>query len=245
MPVLLKGLTVAAVVATTGGAAAEINHVSKPDSPAPKAQAVRHATATLSPTAPALKPAPTRLPSTSSTHRAHFAKVRFTNTTARTRGVGAIVPRAQATLPLPVAAAPAPVPTLAPTQQQPVAVSAPAVTKTPVQTVKAKLTDLRQQVLDAVSQAQATAASGAAGALDLATKTLESTIGSLRPTIERLLASVGLKLPTTVSAPSSSTPTATTTSSSPSLPELVLAPVQQVLSGVDSLLSQLFGRSRG
>ncbi len=60
MPVFLKGVTVAAVVATAGGAAAEIKHVTKPDSPAAQAQAARKAAAASSPTAPALKPAAMR-----------------------------------------------------------------------------------------------------------------------------------------------------------------------------------------
>jgi RNA polymerase sigma factor (sigma-70 family) len=244
MPVLLKGLTVAAVVATTGGAAAEIKHVAKPDSPAPKTQAARPATqsAAAAPiAAAALKRATVRASAKPSTHRAQPATVSSSPGTVRTRSLSgtAVAPRTPAPAAAPVVVPPPAVRTPAAQQQQ----APPAFKKTPEQSVGVKLTDYRQQMADALAQAQATAASGKPGALDLAVTTLQSTLGSVGPMIDRLLASVGLKLPTTVSTPAATTNQPTTSTSSPSLPNIVLAPVQQVLSGVDSLLSQMFGRT--
>jgi hypothetical protein len=66
---------------------------------------------------------------------------------------------------------------------------------------------------------------------------VQGTLGALRPAIERILARVGLKLPQAAATPAPATP-------SPSLPA-VMAPVQQMLDGVDSMLSKLFGRRVG
>jgi RNA polymerase sigma factor (sigma-70 family) len=240
MPVLLKGLTVAAVVATTGGAAAEIKHVAKPDAPAPRTQAARPASVAASPTAVPTSAKPVRvIPSTSSSRPAR-ATVRSTRGSVRTNSLSgtAVAPRrAAVATPHPVVRTPAPTPTA--TQHQ---TSTPTVEKTPAPAAKQKLTDLREQVLAALQQAQAIATSGTSGAIDLATKTLQSTLGALSPSIDRLLASFGLTFPEFVATPTTST---TTTTAAPSLPQTVLAPVQQILSGVDSLLAKLFGRTSG
>ena len=111
-----------------------------------------------------------------------------------------------------------------------------------MQQAKAKLTDLRQQVLDAVQHAQAIAQGGASGAVALATSTLQSTLaGAAARRSTSVLASFGLKLPENVATPVAPT----TAPSAPSLPTTVLAPVQSILNGVDSLLSQLLGRRAG
>ncbi|HTN23996.1 MAG TPA: RNA polymerase sigma factor [Solirubrobacteraceae bacterium] len=240
MPVLLKGLTVAAVVATTGGAAAEIKHVSKPHAPAPKTQAaVPRATPAASPTAAALAPKAIRIslkaaPTKVRARAAHASSSR--GSVGSTSLAGAIVTRRGSVATAPVVAPPAPTPTV--TQHQP----APEIKKAPVQAVKSKLTDFRQQVLDAVANAQTIAQSGTSGALALATSTLQSTLAGLGTTIDKVLAQFGLKLPETVATPTAPT---TTTPSAPSLPTTVLAPVQSLLNGVDSLLSQLLGRRAG
>ncbi len=241
MPVLLKGLTVAAVVATTGGAAAEIKHVSKPAAPAPRTQAAVHrATPAASPTAAALAPKALRIsleaPGKTRARAAHARSSR--GSAGSTSLTGAIVTRhdAVATQPVPVVATPAPSPAAATEHQQ-----APAIKHAPVQQAKAKLTDLRQQVLDAVQHAQAIAQGGASGAVALATSTLQSTLAGLGTTIDKVLASFGLKLPENVATPVAPT----TAPSAPSLPTTVLAPVQSILNGVDSLLSQLLGRRAG
>jgi hypothetical protein len=143
-----------------------------------------------------------------------------------------------------VATSPAPVvriPTHAsPATHQP-APTASAVLKAPAQNAKTKLADLRDQVLAAVQQAQGIAAAGTTGAIELATTTLNSSLAALGTTIDKVLASFGLKLPETAASPA----TPTTTAAAPSLPAIVLAPVQQVLSGVDALLSQLLHRRAG
>ena len=244
MPVLLKGLTVAAVVATTGGAAAEIKHVAKPASPAPRSQAARPAAvASTSPTAIATIARTVRASSSSkSTSQRSRAAVRSIRGRASSRSVTgvAVVQREPVATPQPPVAAPA----LAPSAQQAPA-AAPAAKKTPSQTVEQKLTGLRQQVLDAVADAQAIAAGGTAGAIDLATKSLEDTLGALRPTIDRVLASIGLKLPESASTPVAPVTTPATSSPAPALPSIVLAPVQQILGGVDSLLGKLLHRTSG
>jgi hypothetical protein len=139
-----------------------------------------------------------------------------------------------------------PTPTPAATQHQTSQASpaAPAAKKAPEPVVKQKLTDLREQVLAAVQQAQAIAAGGSSGAIDLATKTLQSTLGALNPSIDRLLASVGLSFSDFVAKPSTAANT-TATTTAPSLPQAALQPVQQILSGVDALLAKLFGRASG
>jgi RNA polymerase sigma factor (sigma-70 family) len=237
MPVLLKGLTVAAVVATTGGAAAEIKHVTKPDTPAPKTRAAPPATPKASPTAAALAPTAVRASVKAPARSIRAAARSSRGGVSSTSLAGAVVAKREtvATATAPVATpAPAPAATQ-PQQQQAPATSAPAVKQ---EAVKTKLTDIREQVLDAVTQAQAIAASGTSGAIGMATKTLESALAGFGTTIHKALASFGLSLPQNVPT----TPTQTTTTAAPSLPTQVLAPVQQMLNGVDSLLSQLLGR---
>ena len=239
MPVFLKGVTVAAVVATAGGAAAEIKHVSKPDGPAAQAQAARKAAAVASPTAPALSPAatakaadrPRRASATSSRGALRFGSSTPRPVAERAEQVATPVTPAPAAAVTPPAA-PAPV------QQQKENVATP---KAPVKTAITQLTDIRQQVMNVVQQAQGIAAAGTSGALQAANDLLDSTLGSVRPTIDRILAMVGLSLPETTSAP------AQTTTSTPatSLPNTILQPVQSVLDGVNSVLSKLFGRTSG
>jgi RNA polymerase sigma factor (sigma-70 family) len=252
MPVLLKGLTVAAVVATTGGAAAEIKHVTKSDAPAPKAQAARPAAASTSPTsvatAPKAKPAARSAAATRAARarararanaNASVSSTRGTVSTASLRGTAVAPHSAPAVAPPP--AAPKPTPAPAATKPEPAAAT-PVAKTPPKEAVRDQLTNFREQVSAAFQQAQATAAVGTSSAMELATKTLQSTLSTLRPTIDRFLASVGLKLPETVATPAAPAPTNNT---GPSLPNVVLAPVQQILTGFDSLLGKLFGRASG
>jgi RNA polymerase sigma factor (sigma-70 family) len=256
MPVLLKGLTVAAVVATTGGAAVELKHVAKPDAPAPKTQAARRPAATASPTAPALKAKLAAAAKPSARH-ARAATARSARGTLRAPAAsGAFVAsrgEPVATPAQPVAAT-APAPARAPTsvaaqpqpqqqrQQQPQAVAEPEPSR-PAKTAIAQLTDIREQVVTALEQAQSIAAGGSALALQSANDMLQGTLGAVRPAIERILARVGLKLPAAAATPAPP-PTTTATTPSASLPN-VMAPVQQMLDGVDSMLSKLFGRRVG
>jgi RNA polymerase sigma factor (sigma-70 family) len=254
MPAVLKGLTVAAVVATTGGAAVEIHHVAKPDAPAPRTQAARPAPAAASPAAVALKARLTPGPaSTARRARRASATARSARGTLRSHGgSGAFVaprggehvatpaPPVTPTAPPPPPPPPAPVPPAAPAApQQPReperAPAAQPAKQDPATTAIAQLTDIRKQVIDAIEQAQSIAAAGSAGALQSANAMLQSTMGALRPTIERILARVGLKLP---QAAATAVPATTPSHSLPN----VMAPVQQMLDTVESMLSKLFGR---
>ena len=244
MPVLLKGLTVAAVVATTGGAAAEIKHVAKPDRPAPQTQAARPS-AGASPTAVATHRRSVRVTSRHAPAASTRARASSSSDHARTRSLsGAAVAPSPAHVATPHTIVRTPSPTPAAKQHQ--AAPAPTVVKkAPVQGAKTKLTDLREQVLAALQQAQTIAAGGTAGAIDLATKTLQSALGQLSPSIDRLLASFGLTFPEFVATPPATSTTPPVTTTAPSLPQTVLQPVQQILSGVDSLLSKLLPRTAG
>jgi RNA polymerase sigma factor (sigma-70 family) len=254
MPVLLKGLTVAAVVATTGGAAVELKHVTKPDAPAPRTQAARRPAASASPTATALK-AKVAPAAKTSAPRSHAASARPAPGTLRSHaGRGTFVaPRGEsvafaaepvaATTPAP-AHAPAPVraPAPAPAQPQHPQQTQPAPAP-PAKTAVTQLTDIREQVISALEQARSIAAGGSTFALQSANDMLQGTLGAVRPAIERILARVGLKLPAIAATPSPP-PTTTTATPPASLPSL-MAPVQQMLNGVDSMLSKLFGRRVG
>ena len=77
---------------------------------------------------------------------------------------------------------------------------------------------------------------GTQGALAAANALIQTTLGSLGPLVNEVLATLGLKLPsgTTTTPPPSSVPSNTTVTN-------VLAPVQSLLHGVDGLLKGLFG----
>jgi hypothetical protein len=77
---------------------------------------------------------------------------------------------------------------------------------------------------------------GTQGALAAANALIQTTLGSLGPLVDEVLASLGLKLPsgTSTTPPPSSVPSNTTVTN-------VLAPVQSLLNGVDGLLKGLFG----
>ena len=77
---------------------------------------------------------------------------------------------------------------------------------------------------------------GTQGALAAANALIQTTLGSLGPLVDDVLATLGLKLPsgTTTAPPPSSVPSNTTVTN-------VLAPVQSLLHGVDGLLKGLFG----
>jgi RNA polymerase sigma factor (sigma-70 family) len=262
MPAVLKGLTVAAVVATTGGAAVEIHHVAKRDAPAPRTQAARPAAPSTSPAdvalAARLSPVPARAARRA---RRATATARSAHGTIRSRsGSGSFVaarggehvakPTQPFTAPTaPPAPPPPPAPAPAAPQPQPqreperAPVSAQPAKQDPATAAIAQLTDIRKQVIDAIERAQSIAAAGSAGALQAASTMLQGTLGALRPTIDRILARVGLKLPQAAATPAP-VRTPTTPTATHSLPN-VMAPVQQMLDTVDSMLSKLFGRHAG
>jgi hypothetical protein len=114
-------------------------------------------------------------------------------------------------------------------------VTAPAVAAPVVATTADKAIDrlgrLRDQVQQAFSDADAIAADGTQEALALATGMLDRRLGPLRSAIDGVLATLGLKLPGSAADPA--TPAAQST------PADVLAPVQQMLDGVQTLLRRL------
>jgi RNA polymerase sigma factor (sigma-70 family) len=235
IPVLVKGLTVAAVVATTGTAAVEMQRSPRAEEPAPRTQAARAAQAAGSP-ARALLPrpgaaragSPARAGSTRGKPTPQAAVGRLTGARGKATAPGATRPTTATTVP---AAAPAP-PATAQHAPAPTTPARPAAN--PPQRAIDRLTDVREQVVAALAQAQAIAGAGTSGALERARATLHTTLGSLGTTIDRVLESAGLApLGTTAAPPPSAT-------SSPST--ALVAPAQQVLDEVDAVLSRLFAR---
>jgi RNA polymerase sigma factor (sigma-70 family) len=259
MPAVLKGLTVAAVVATTGGAAVEIHHVAKPGAPAPRTQAARPAARPASPADVALKARLSPVPATTApSARRATATARSARGTIRSRsGSGSFVaprggehvatPAQPVTAPVPPPPPPpAPVPAVLATpqpQHEPERAPIPAqpAKQDPATAAIAQLTDIRKQVVDAIERARSIAAAGSAGALQSANTMLQGTLSALGPTIDRILARFGLKLPQAAATPP---PAPTTTTPAHALPN-VMAPVRQMLDTVDSMLSKLFGRHTG
>ena len=99
----------------------------------------------------------------------------------------------------------------------------------------AKLDRLGDQVQQVLKQATAIAADGTQEALALASGLLDRTLGPLKASIDRVLASIGLSLPAAPAAPA-----AQQQAQAPATTNL-LAPVQTVLNGVQSLLQTLLG----
>ena len=88
----------------------------------------------------------------------------------------------------------------------------------------------------AFTDARAIANSGTAGALATADALIQDTLASVRPLLDRILSTLGLELPAgTAPAQTSSTSTPTTVTN-------VLAPAQNLLSGISTTLQNLFGR---
>ncbi|MEA2233970.1 MAG: hypothetical protein QOD83_3786 [Solirubrobacteraceae bacterium] len=244
VPVAVKGLAVAAAVAGSGGAAAiEIRHITKDSAPAPKAQvaqaaAARHAArALVSPYAAASSSAASLKSAARSTaHDRASARARASAQRRR----AAVVPSAPTPAGTSVAAvtAAAPTATTPAPQTKPAAAppARPGATTTPVQIAIDKLTVLREQIRRAYEQAKATAAAGTTAAVQTANTTLQRTLDVLRPLVESVLATVGLKLPADA-APPTPAPNAT--------PTTILQPVEHVLGGVNELLQTLFSRPLG
>ncbi|MBA3328062.1 MAG: hypothetical protein H0T43_07155, partial [Solirubrobacterales bacterium] len=87
--------------------------------------------------------------------------------------------------------------------------------------------------------AEGTAASGGAGALQAAKTVLGRTLTDVNSTLERVLATVGLKLPAPQQPAADSGAAA---SASPDAIAAVLAPAQQALGGIVTLLDRLLGQ---
>jgi RNA polymerase sigma factor (sigma-70 family) len=247
LPLAVKGLAVAAAVATTGTAAVEIKHAAQPHHAAVIAKVARaqvaHADAAALRAAALAADAATRVHTQATAHRSSGNRFHATTGTASSgAGSAAIVKRhrdAPALAP-PVTTAPATTATSSPTvatpQTTPVADPTPAaVSQTPTQKAIGKLDGLRQQVQQAFADAKAVASDGTQDALTLAGGLLDRTLGPLRTSINHVLAAFGLQLPSSASAPTQAAAAPTTSTN-------VLAPVQQVLDGVQSLIQRLLGK---
>lgn len=238
LPAAVKGLAVAAAVATTGGAAAvELRHVTKDSTPAPTAQvgqppAARRAAAALASPHTAASTAASLKAATRSATRVRLAgATAHVRSSASTHRKAAALSAPQSTKSNVVAKAPTAVPQARPT---PASIVAPIATKNPVQIAIDKLTAFTDQIRRAYQQAQKTAAAGTPAAIQTAGMTLQQTLNGLFPMIERVLATVGLKLPAATATPVAPT-------SSPTLAN-IFKPIQQVLGGIDALLQKLFSR---
>lgn len=248
LPLAVKGLAVAAAVATTGTAAVAIRHAAQPARPATTAhiaqqRAARADALAMHAAAQAQRSAAhrrahgvssharmDRVRVTSGTSSAGSSSGHSTSTTAH-RGTPALAP--------PISTPPAPAPA---TQPAPASVATPtsnvtppAVVKTPEQKAIEQLNPLRDAVQKAFADAAALVSGGSQGAMTTATSLLTRTLGPLTAQINRVLAPLGLRLPGYTPPATATRPTTTN----------VLAPVQHVLSGVQSLLQRLLGRRHG
>ena len=238
LPMAVKGLAVAAAVATTGTAAVEIKHAAEPSRSAPQSQtaqarpsqagaaalreAARAAAAARRSATPAVPRRADRVRPATGTATSSATVLPVARPDRDTPALAPPAPQAQRK-PSPAATAPA---TPAPAKQ-----SAPA--KAPV-TAISQLDALRKQVEQAFADAQAIAADGTRDSLALATSMLDRTLGPLRTAIDAVLATLGMSLPAAQPAPAPATQPTTTN---------VLQPVEQVLSGMQQLLQQLLGGS--
>jgi RNA polymerase sigma factor (sigma-70 family) len=240
LPLAVKGLAVAAAVATTGTAAVEIKHVAKPSPPATASRAAEQrsvrADALAMRAATLAQRSATRARTPATPGRSH--RVRVTSGTSSSsvstgRTTSGAAHRNTPALAPPITA-PAPSATKPSTSSDTTSkATTPAVVKTPEQKAIEKLAPLRDAIAKAFANAQALAASGTQGALSMATGLLDRTLGPLTTSINRILAPFGMKLPVWNATSPASTPTSKTN---------VLASVQQVLSGVQNLLQKLLGR---
>ena len=239
LPIAVKGLAVAAAVATTGTAAVEVKNVAEPERRGAgaaaaqprgehaRADALRAATRAAASGLAATTPAPARARARAdrvrtSTGTAHSMTVATTTSTAQ-RDTSALAPPAA----VPATRERATAPSKSDTS------SAVPVVKTPEQVAAEKLAPLREAVQKAFADAIAIASRGTTGALTLAKSVLDSTLGPLRIAINKVLAPLGMSLPSAAGAPAPQTQSPATN---------ILAPVQFVLGAVSDLLANLLGR---
>jgi hypothetical protein len=237
LPTLVKGLAVAAVVATTGTAAVGLPKAARHASPAQSAAATG-APATISrlhdqvheqalaDAAVARRERRARR----AAEAAAGARVRTSEGESTPRLADSATENVASITPLPAAPATTTPPPAPPASNSP----APS-TKTPEQLAAEDLQRVRDRVLAAFNDAQALAAPGTQSALAAASALIQSTLGSIGPLVNDILATVGLKLPTNSTTPTSSPPSGSTTVTN------VLAPVKSLLGGLDGVLQKLFG----
>ena len=237
LPTMVKGLAVAAVVATTGTAAVELPKAARHASPTQSAGVIS-APAAISPLHDQVREQ--ALADAATARRARRA--RHAAEAAANARVGAGEGESAATLAdgrgadvksiTLVPAVPAPT---RPATPQPSTTQPATGAKTPEQVAAEDLQRVRDRVLAAFNDAQALSAPGTQSALADARALIQSTMGSIGPQLDDILASVGLKLPANSTTPPPSPPSGSTTVTN------VLAPVQSLLGGLDGALLKLFG----
>jgi hypothetical protein len=242
LPMVVKGMAVAALVATTGTAAVELPKVVRHDGPG---QAAIGTAASASSSA-AISPLHDQVREQALAQAAAASRARR----ARAAREAAAAARVRSSAPSEAARltrdrANAQARALTRTPAANLATTTPPATTTPATQAPAtspkdaaaeELQRVRDQILAAFKDAQAMARPGTQGALAAANALIQTTLGSLGPLVNEVLATLGLKLPTgtTTTPPPSSVPSNTTVTH-------VLAPVQSLLDGVDGLLKGLFG----
>ena len=237
LPVAIKGLAVAAVVATTGTAAVELPKVARDGSGPSGARVSGQAAPALSPRHDQVREqARTDAAAARRARRARAARRAAAGARIRTRQDAAesanLAGSRRESQVAPITPVPAAHATPAPSTTVPAPREPAAVAKTPEQLAAEDLQRVRDRILDAFRDAQAIAAPGTHSALAAADSLIQSTLGSIGPLVNDILGTVGLKLP---SGATSSPPPATSVSN-------VLSPVQSLLDGVDGILQNLFGR---
>jgi RNA polymerase sigma factor (sigma-70 family) len=240
LPVAVKGLALAAVVATTGTAAVELPKAAHHAAPSNSgARVVGHAPAAISPLHNQLREQ--ALADAATARRARLARAaRQDAAGARVRtstdGTARLADNRSSAHVIPLTPAPAAPATTPPSTQAPVATREPrAVAQTPEQLAAEELQRVRDRILAAFHDAQALAAPGTQSALAAANSLIQTTLGSVGPLLDEILATVGLKLPSgATTPPPSQTPGSTTVTN-------VMAPVTSLLGGVDGVLKSLFG----
>jgi RNA polymerase sigma factor (sigma-70 family) len=244
LPMAVKGLAAAAAVATAGTAAVEIQHVAKPAHRTTTAQAdtarPARATAAAALRAAARAAATSRAAAPRATPVRTGNSVRSTTSGVRSSAPARSAPPASSNAPLlaaPTVRKDAPPAAAAPARPAP-AVHTPVVAQKPVETAIEKLNRLQKLVQQAYADAQAVAADGSKDALALAAGLLDQTLTPLTASIKKILASLGLAVPDSITAAAP----ATAPSSTPTTTTSVLAPVQQVVDGVESLIQKLLGQ---
>ncbi|MEA2151322.1 MAG: hypothetical protein QOD69_3152 [Solirubrobacteraceae bacterium] len=236
VPLVVKGLAVAAAVAGAGTGAVEIEHAAAPDRAAPKSQTQNEAQTAHAPSTPSRSAIATaRGPATTHIHRLH--RLRVTKPTVRSSKHSTAIVRGRADKP----AVRAPGPSV---PDEPAAATRPkrkargpsakspasaAPVRTPEELAQAKLARLTDKVRRVIADAQALAAGGTQNGLSLAASMLQGTLRPLLASIDRVLAPFGL---------TTATPAATAGNSP--LAD-VLGPLRGLLDSVQLLLQRLLG----
>ncbi len=226
LPVAIKGVAVAAAVATTGTAAVEIKNVTKTDpaviarivQPSPKPAEAATLRATPSPR-PSARTSPAPKTRSGSGRTPQTSTPRADSTAPKTPRPAAVTTAPALPQAVPVVDVPPPDPA-----------PAPAAKQTPREAAVGKLEPLTEAVQQVLLDVQTLASNGTKDSLALASSLLDRSLSPLLTQINQILTPLGLELP------------GVDTSASPSKTN-VLGSVQHVLDGVQSLAARLVGRT--